>query len=174
MTRFRLAVLVLCLASGGTSPRAQQTQAPVRSPGTVQAATTAVLVDVVVRDKRGQPVTDLTAADFEIHEDGVLQEIGAITLYTRESSVRLATREAGAAPASPEPAAAKASPEPPPEAVIALVFDRLAPEARAVAHKAALGYISQLEQNPSLVGVFGIDLSLSTYQSYTRDTARLR
>jgi VWFA-related protein len=174
MTRFRLAVLILCLASGGTSPRAQQTQAPVRSPGAVQAATTAVLVDVVVRDKRGQPVTDLTAADFEIHEDGVLQEIGAITLYTRDSSVRLTTREAGAAPASGEPTAAKASPEPPPDAVIALVFDRLAPEARAVAHKAALGYISQLEQNPSLVGVFGIDLSLSTYQSYTRDTARLR
>jgi VWFA-related protein len=174
MTKFRLAVLVLCLASGGTSPRAQQTQAPVRSPGAVQAATTAVLVDVVVRDKRGQPVTDLTAADFEIHEDGVLQELGAITLYTRESSVRLATRESGVAPVSGDATAAKTSLEAPPEAVIALVFDRLAPEARAVAHKAALGYVNQLAENPSLVGVFGIDLSLNTYQTYTRDTARLR
>ena len=173
MTRFQTAVLVLCLTSAGTSPRAQQAPAPVRSPGAVQAATTAVLVDVVVRDKRGQPVTDLTAADFEIHEDGVLQEIGAITLYTRDSSVRLATREPGA-PASGDRAAAVTPTEAPPEAVIALVFDRLAPEARAVAHKAALGYVNQLAENPALVGVFGIDLSLSTYQTYTRDTARLR
>ena len=40
---------------------------------------TAVLVDVVVRDKRGQPVRDLTEADFEIVEDGVPQKIGSFT-----------------------------------------------------------------------------------------------
>jgi VWFA-related protein len=58
--------------------------------------------------------------------------------------------------------------------VIALVFDRLTPEARAIAHKAANGYIGQLAQSPSLIGVFGIDLSLATYQNYTRDPTLLR
>ncbi|HEX7087547.1 MAG TPA: hypothetical protein VF198_14390 [Vicinamibacterales bacterium] len=33
-----------------------------------RAATDAVLVDVVVRDREGRPVTDLTVDDFEIFE----------------------------------------------------------------------------------------------------------
>src|SRR4029453_18484877 len=34
-----------------------------------------VLVDVVVRDKTGAPVKKLTAADFDLLEDGVRQQI---------------------------------------------------------------------------------------------------
>jgi VWFA-related protein len=64
--------------------------------------------------------------------------------------------------------------EAPPQPVIALVFDRLTPEARVIANKAALGYVAQDARSQSLVGVFGIDLSLITYQTYTRDSARLR
>src|SRR6188768_1409169 len=66
------AVLVLLLAV----PRAQE---PQRAAGTVKEGVTAVLVDVVVRDKRGQPVRDLTEADFEVFEDGVAQKIGSFT-----------------------------------------------------------------------------------------------
>ena len=40
------------------------------------ADSNAVLVDVVVRDGKGRPVTDLAAADFEVLEDGVPQVIG--------------------------------------------------------------------------------------------------
>ena len=38
-----------------------------------------MLVDVVVRDKRGQPVRDLALSDFEVLEDGVPQTIGSFT-----------------------------------------------------------------------------------------------
>jgi VWFA-related protein len=48
---------------------AQQPPAPIRS-GTVL-----VPIDVRVVDANGNPVTDLTAADFTIYEDGVRQEI---------------------------------------------------------------------------------------------------
>ena len=150
-------------------PGAQTQTPPARAAGTVQAATTAVLVDVVVRDRRGQPVTDLTRADFEIYEDGVLQDIGAVTLYSPGGATRLAAPVPADTAASPKPAAA-ATPEP----IVALVFDRLTPEARSFAHKAALRYVGTQEQNRPLVGVFGIDLSLITYQSYTRDVPRLR
>jgi VWFA-related protein len=150
-----------------------QVQTPARASGVSQAQATAILVDVVVRDRRGQPVTDLSPSDFEIYEDSVLQEIGAVTLYTPEGGHPAATPSA---PPSPSPAAApaKASTEPPPEPVLALVFDRLTPEARSLAHKAALGYIAESGQKQTLVGVFGIDLSLVTYQTYTRDSTRLR
>ena len=171
----RVVAGVLCFALAVVAPVAQ-TPSP-RTPrpvGTIQAETTAVLVDVVVRDKRGQPVIDLTAADFELLEDGVPQELGAVTQYPPTSALRLPAREPGAPAAGASPAAGKPAAESPPEAVVALVFERLAPEARAIAHKAALGYLNQLGQTPSLVGVFGIDLSLVTHQNYTRDTARLR
>src|SRR5689334_19512446 len=38
-------------------------------------STAAVLVDVVVRDKKGKPVSGLTAQDFQVFEDGVPQKI---------------------------------------------------------------------------------------------------
>ncbi|HEU4926379.1 MAG TPA: VWA domain-containing protein, partial [Vicinamibacterales bacterium] len=179
MMRRGPALVALCVALAGMSPGAQAPTPPARPAGTIQSQTTAILVDVVVRDKRGQPVTDLTPGDFEIYEDGVLQELGALRLYTSGAS----------APQPPEPAPASAPPPAPapaptaavrptveaaPEPVIALAFDRLTPEARALAHRAALGYIGQGNQAPSLMGVFGIDLTLSTYQNYTRDTKLLR
>lgn len=173
----RTGVLVaLTLVLSAVSPRAQtQAPAPARAAGTVQAGTTAILVDVVVRDRRGQPVTDLTSADFEIYEDGVLQEIGAVTLYRPEGATRLPERDRGADPAPADTAApAKSAAEPTPEPVVALVFDRLTPEARSIAHKAALGYVANERQRRPLVGVFGIDLSLITYQNYTRDLERLK
>jgi VWFA-related protein len=174
MLRVQTALLVLCVALSAVSPGAQ-TQAPARAAGAVQARATAVLVDVVVRDRRGQPVTDLTTADFELYEDGVLQEIGALTLYTPDSVSHPPTGAAATpAVAAPSAALAKSEKEVPPEPVIALVFDRLTPEARVLANKAALGYIGHAATRPPLVGVFGIDLSLITYQTYTRDPARLR
>ena len=40
-----------------------------------KASTTAVVVDVVVRDKQQRPVAGLTANDFTVFEDGKRQEI---------------------------------------------------------------------------------------------------
>ena len=73
-------------------PLVAQQQAPPaqRATGTVKSDATAILVDIVVRDKRGDPVTDLSAADFEVEEDGVRQQVGSVTLFS-----------------SPEPAAAE-------------------------------------------------------------------
>ncbi len=51
------------------------------------AATTAILVDVVVRDRKGRPVTDLTGADFEVAEDGVLQKVDTFARVTRGGGI---------------------------------------------------------------------------------------
>src|SRR5688500_7562850 len=180
--RVRQLFLVLCLAvaaprlgSGQAATPAQSQTTPARADRAVQSHATAVLVDVVVRDRRGQPVTDLGAGDFEIFEDGVRQEVGSVTLYTPESGgapARVAAAEpAPAEPASPSKSAAL---EPPPQPVVALVFDRLSPEARAVAYKAALGYVGTAGLSQSMIGVFGIDMSLVTQQNYTRDSGKLR
>lgn len=49
---------------------AQQTQKPV-----FRATTDAVTTDVTVRDKTGKFIPDLTIKDFELYEDGVLQNL---------------------------------------------------------------------------------------------------
>lgn len=44
---------------------------------TVGSGATAVVIDVVVRDNKGRPVTGLRQEDFTLVEDGVPQKIGA-------------------------------------------------------------------------------------------------
>ena len=67
-----------------------------RAPGTLNEGVTAVLVDVVVRDRRGLPVRDLTQADFQIFEDGVAQPLGSFTPIVERKS-------GPAAPAAADP-----------------------------------------------------------------------
>ncbi len=61
-----------------------------------------------------------------------------------------------------------------PTEVLALVFDRLTPDARALAYRAALGYTDGNVRADRIVGVFGLDLSLIPYQGYTRDLEAVR
>jgi VWFA-related protein len=149
-------------------PPGAQTQTPARASEIDTTAVTAIVVDVIVRDKNGNPVSDLTAQDFELSEDGVRQQLGSFT------PIAGAPREMNAM-TSPAPAAGSA----PPKAdaapqVIALVFDRLTPEGRAFASKAAQSYVGTGTTSINTVAIFGIDLSLSLYQPFTRDAALLR
>jgi VWFA-related protein len=157
---------------------AQQTPAPARAAGTLQTGVTAVLVDVVVRDKRGQPVRDLRPSEFEVFEDGILQPITSVTgIFEGTPTAPL--------PADPEPAATPSGRESGvegpggPEAsplgtpVTALVFDRLTPEARRLALRAARSYLADRPEAPHMIGVFGIDLAFTPYAPFTRDTQLL-
>jgi VWFA-related protein len=60
----------------GQTPPAAQTPAAGQSPqATFRARIDSVSVDVAVTDKQGKPVSDLTAADFEIRESSRLQTV---------------------------------------------------------------------------------------------------
>ena len=59
---------------------AQQTASPPQASQPYASTTTAILVDVVVRDRRGRPVLDLKAEDFEVLEDGVRQTVGSFSV----------------------------------------------------------------------------------------------
>ena len=177
MRRAPLALSLLLL----TAVASAQPDDPSVSTQSFRAGTEGVVVDVVVRDGRGRPVTDLTASDFELFEDGVPQEI---------ASVLLADAPAGAAPppnaGADEKTLAEGRPaeelparptnqvtDPALPRPIALVFDRLSPEARALAHKAALSYLDT--RGPiDPTGVFLIDLSLRTLAPYTTNREEVR
>lgn len=126
---------------------------------------TEVLLDVIVRDKRGRPVNDLTGADFEIYEDGVKQQIESFRLVLREAKNAV---EAGRKTEGPAGTTQPAKPRTLSDInVVALVFDRLSQNARGLAREAAASYISERNGVNDFTGVFLIDLSLRTVQPYT-------
>src|SRR6185436_14226276 len=75
-------------------------QPPQRVQGTIQAGATAVLVDVVVRDKRGDVVKDLKQSEVQITEDGVPQAIASFAPVI-DGVAGAPAGASGAAPAAP-------------------------------------------------------------------------
>ena len=162
--------LALCSISSTKSQTVSQQQN--RDEPEVRIRANEVALDIVVRDKTGRPVRDLSANDFEVYEDGVRQQVGSFRFVLREAPAASTTAGAasgkGVAPrvAPPRDVASVG--------VIALVFDRLSPEARALARKAGLAYAEEGITGGGYTGVFGIDQALRTIQSYTDNPELVR
>lgn len=73
----------------------QGTQAG-QKPPVFKAGVNTVRVDVIITDNKGNPVGDLTAADFEVYEDNKLQTIDLFRLVSADGNVA-----PGAEPARP-------------------------------------------------------------------------
>ncbi len=171
-----VAVLAATAVLGGDVGRAQQQPPPQRATDMVKDGVTAVLVDVVVRDRRGNPVRDLTQADFQVLEDGAPQPLGSFSSVFENAPPPPASESSStpsAAAPVPAPAAAPSSQDRS-QAVTAIVFDRLSPEAKRLAVQAAQGYLGNAEEAPGYIGIFGVDLSLTPYAPFTRNARVLR
>jgi VWFA-related protein len=146
-------------------------QAPSPTQPHFAAGATAITVDVVVRDRHGKPVTDLNKGDFELLEDGVRQDIGDMTMVgggvgNRAVGPNFSSAKTNEAKVGGEPRETPSTLARP--TFIALVFDRLSPEARALAYKGAQAYLTT-DTGDDFAGVFVSDLSLTTIQGYTND-----
>ena len=74
-------------AGGQAAQQGQaQGQDPQQRPPVFRAGVNAVRVDVIVTDKAGNPVSDLTAADFEVQEDGKPQDIDLFRLVNSDGN----------------------------------------------------------------------------------------
>lgn len=72
------------------SAYAQQTEP--KDDDVVKVTTSLVQVDAVVTDKNGNPVTNLTAADFEILQDGKSQTITNLSFISREMTKEISSQ----------------------------------------------------------------------------------
>lgn len=137
----------------------------------VRVRSNEVQLDIVVKDKKGRPVKDLKAADFEVLEDGVAQKIESFRFVARETIATPETKGENSKTGSPTalPPVKRSTP-----AITALVFDRLSPEARALARKAGLAYAQEGMAGGGFTGVFGIDQSLRTLQTFTDDAVLIK
>lgn len=167
-SRLALAPLVLCLVRPATAPAQEQTAVP-----TLRSDTLEVLVDVVVRDKRGRIVRGLKPGDLVLKEDGVEQTI---------TSFREVNLGPGAQAKLPEPAAEGEKPAVVREAVqiskqirlVSLVYDRLGPDGRRLSRQASLDFLKKDLGSNVYYGVFAIDRGFEVLQPYTNDPLLLK
>ena len=175
-------VLIVAVTAASAFPRAWQD--PAQDEETVVVGTSEVLMDAVVKDKKGVLVKDLRASDFEVYEDGVRQEIRSFRLVTRAPGAgggaepKAAGKAEGGAAATTAPAANPPAARRPSGvsevSAVALVFDRLSTDARVRARDAALAYVGNVTRPDDFVGVFSIDLSLHAVQPFTEDAGLVR
>jgi VWFA-related protein len=181
-----------------SSPAAQQPQ-PARAqqqpPAAVfRSSREVITVDAIVRDKSGAVVRGLTAADFEIREDGQPQQILNFSFeeIREKAPNRIETAEllagvdeklqeqvrptASAQPAAAAPAAAPINSETMAgRRLITLLFDTssMQPDDVQRAVDSAQKYVSEKMSPADLVAVVTINSSLYVLTDFTADRARV-
>ncbi|MEJ7617816.1 MAG: VWA domain-containing protein [Pyrinomonadaceae bacterium] len=125
-----------------------------------------VLLDLVVRDKRGKPVRDLKAEEVEVFEDGVKQAVTGFGLIGGEPRGTSASPAASTAPAKLD-ALRHIN-------LVTLVFDNLNIEARQLAGQAAKSFLDNDLRSNDLVAVFIVGNRLHVLQQFTNDRKLLR
>src|SRR6266404_16811 len=166
-------ILIVAFAASALSSYAQQNPAPAQSSQTTLSGTSKeVLLDVVVRDKKGRLVKDVSAKDFEITDDGEPQKILSFRLVTASDVTSQATASDSTAAAGGKTTAGL---DPLRQVrIVTLVFDRLGNDARNTV-RSAVNDLLKTENGPNLFfAVFSIDQRLSVLQQYTTDKDLIR
>ncbi len=169
-SRVSLALALTALASAGLP--AQQFP-PDTSRPRFGTSTAAVVVDVIVRDKKGNPVTDLTRDDFELFENGTPQAIADFEAVIPGSVGEPPEGAKAATTLTPDSSPVPGADTLQGQSVVAVVFDWLTEQSRVEAWKAASTLTGQLGEN-DYAGVFVVDELLRPLVPYTRDVVALQ
>ena len=157
-----LLIVVLALPLNAQSPASKADDAVFKT------SSKEVLLDVVVRDKKGNLIKNLKQDEVQVTDDGVKQKILSFRFRT---GAEISTEEAAAAApatAGAKPAEAKLNPAREIR-LVTLAFDRLGSEGRKLSRQAALD-ILKTDGGPNLYwAVFMLDQRLSILQAYTSD-----
>ena len=137
-------------------------QAPQSSPPTtIKSTAEEVLLDVVVRDKKGHLLSDLKPEDFRVFDNGVEKKIVSFRLVQGADAVTTGGTRTHLDPLQQV-------------RLVTLIFQCFSNDARRLARDAALDLLkSELPQNVYF-SVMTIDHKLEVVQPYTNDVAVLR
>jgi VWFA-related protein len=172
--------LVLLLST--ISPVLAQSPDSVSQPQTdsgdevVRITANLVQLDAVVTDKKGRLVTDLTADDFEVFEDGRPQKVTNLSFITTDSTLPARTASAPSgnnAPATPPPSV-RVQPEQV-RRTIALVVDDicLSWTSSNYVRKALRKFVDEQMQPDDLVAIIRTAGSIGVLQQFTSDKRQL-
>jgi VWFA-related protein len=169
---FKLAVIAVCGVLG-----IAQSASPAQKPSdsepvtTLKANTRVVLLDVVVNDKKGQPITDLTANDFTVLENGKPQKIASFNLMDKAAAVAAAA--ASAPPELPPGIYSNQRVLDPRGQITVLLLDALN-TSFSDQKMGRLAMLKYFDEHPGeRVAVFGLTSSLILLQDFTDDPKKL-
>ncbi len=155
---FCLATMALTFAPAG---RAQQNPTAPQQGAAVRTTSEEVLLDVVVRDKKGHPVNNLKPEDFQVFDNGEQKKIIAFRLVQGGEAVAEGGTRTQLDPLRQI-------------RLVTMIFQCGSNDARRIAHDAAVGLVkAELGQNVYMA-VMTIDRKLEVIQSFTNDPALLR
>lgn len=130
-------------------------------PTTIRVDVEEILVDIVVRDRRGRPIRDLKAGEIEVFEDGLKMEALGLRLIEGREVLSLGERK------TLDPLRQLR--------LVSLVFDRLGAESMRLAREAAQEIVKRSEKETNVfIAVFRLDPNLRVVQEFTRDREALR
>jgi VWFA-related protein len=155
---------------------------PSQTDYTFHAETELVLVNVTVRDKSGKVVRDLKPEDFQIKEDGKLQQIISFDIENTDAVPALDVAQAKPLENPPAPAPTSEKPqlaaavEFKDRRLIVLFFDLSGMEPDEIDHSvtAALNYVDKQMAPADLVSIISLGSSLQVNQDFTTDHALLK
>jgi VWFA-related protein len=160
--------ILLCLFLTALDLAAQQKDLIIRS------GSNEVLLDVVVRDKRGQTVINLEPADLKVLDNGIERKISSFKLIHGSGSLAAAdqpnTQPAPGAPASPPRKLDPLSEV----RLVTLIFNRLDLNARTIARQAALDLLKNEFPQNVYMGILVLGDSLQAIQPFTNNLELLR
>ncbi len=187
-----LGIALAALLVWPTLARGQQPhpQSEGGNPGeTIRVQSNTVLVDVVVEDKKGRAIRNLARSDFELYEDGVLQQITTVFGPGANKSADRGSETSRSniveALGAPQNSSLQRS-------FVAIVINSLSSKTRGqprsgpysdvadgawvTAWDTARDYVRNVMSDNTLAGIFLIDLDLKhlkTFQFFTPDRGRL-
>ena len=136
----------------------------------IKVTSNLVSLDVIVKDKRGKPVTDLKAEDFTVSENGVPQKIAFFdSTLTSLGVTAQSTDPVASTVEKPQ------SPAGFPRNIIALVLDGQSTELGNLKHvrEGMLKYIRERITDNDSVALFSISGGLQLLQPFTHDKGAL-
>lgn len=136
----------------------------------LQSRVNVVPLRVVVRDAKGRPIATLRKGDFQVFEDGKLQDISHFSIETPASSAQTIVRDDAAVPGSATTTANFV----PPSRFVALLFDdvHVATADLLRTREAATRYVNSALQPTDRVAVYTI--SGQSQMEFTADRDKLQ
>src|SRR5215831_9059740 len=153
-----------CVATAmavGPITYAQQSQAPDSQAPSIKTKSEEVLLDVVVRDKKGRAVNDLKPENFQIFDNGEQKQINSFRLVQGPDAIAASGSRTQLDPLRQI-------------RLVTMIFQRRNNDARRLARDAAMDLLkSELPQNVYLA-VMTIDHKLEVLQAFTNDRNLLK
>ncbi|MGA8028563.1 MAG: VWA domain-containing protein [Bryobacteraceae bacterium] len=156
----KLTVSLTFLLSCAPALFPQQTQPPAQ-PSNLKAGSEEVMVDLVVRDKKGRAITDLKASDFTLLDNGDKKTIKTFRLVQGTESV-----DASGAHTQLDPLRQIR--------LVTLIFENLDLNSRRLARDAALDLLKTEFPQNVYMAVMIIDFKLEAIQPFTNNRDLLR